>query len=113
MRCVQPPCSRFRVLCPAAQVESLNCAFEEQEEEEQGSGKQYCISIASSGTRGDQGQVSHPRDGLDSQRNVPGGGGRPGPAPVTRPTPPVPAPHQREPKTQPPLAAVVSAGVGG
>ena len=102
VRCVQPPCSRFRVLCPAAQVESLSCAFEEQEEAEQGSAKQYCISIASSGTRGDQGQVSHSRDGLDSEECA-WWRGRPGPAPVTRPTPPVPAPRQREPKAQPPL----------
>lgn len=79
--CAQPPCSRFRVLCPAAQVQSLNHAFEEQEEAEQGSGKQYCISIASSGTRGDQGQVSRPRDVLGPQMNVPSGGEDPGQLP--------------------------------
>ena len=36
-RCVQPPCSCFRVLGLAAGIGSLNCAFEEQEEAEQGS----------------------------------------------------------------------------
>lgn len=127
--CVQPPCSCFRVLCPAAGVESLNCAFEEQEEAEQGSVNDTVFPLPHLAPEGARVRFRiagmcwiHRGMCLVAEETQASSWIHRGMCPVAeetqassrdRPTPPVPAPRQRGPKTEPPLVAIISADVGG
>lgn len=109
---MQPPCACFRVLCLAAGIESLNCAFEEQEEAEQGSVNDTVFPLPHLATEGARVRfriagMCWIHRGMCLVAEETRASSREGPAP------PVPAPRQRGPKTEPPLVTVISADVGG